>query len=65
MKHLWLKLPAVPDLSDMDAAMAWLELLASKQGADEATLVTPPEQRLEQPPEWLAKEISNQVIEPG
>ena len=42
-----------PDLSDMDATMAWLEGLAAKQGADEATLITPPDQRSETPPDWV------------
>ncbi len=51
---------SAPDFSDMDAAMAWLESLAAKQGADEATLVTPPEQRLEQPPDWVTKEVESQ-----
>ncbi len=55
----------MPDLADMDAAMAWLESLAAKQGADEATLVTPPEQRQENPPDWLEKEIAKQVAAPS
>ncbi|NLG70526.1 MAG: tetratricopeptide repeat protein [Chloroflexi bacterium] len=37
---------------DMDAAFAWLESLAVKQGADEALLLSP-EERLETPPEWV------------
>jgi tetratricopeptide (TPR) repeat protein len=53
----------VPSMSDMDSAMAWLELLAAKQGADEATLVTSPEQRTEQPPEWVAKEMESQDLD--
>ena len=32
-----------------------LKALAEKQGADEATLITPPEQRSEVLPDWLAK----------
>jgi len=52
-----------PDLSDMDSAMAWLESLAAKQGADEATLITPPDQRLEKPPEWLVQETAEQAEE--
>jgi len=43
----------VPDLEDLDATMAWLESLAARQGADEATLLTPPEERLETPPDWI------------
>ncbi len=38
-------LPAGLDLSDQDAAMAWLEGLAAKQGAPEAELTTKPEER--------------------
>lgn len=41
---------------DMDAALAWLESLAARQGADEATLITQPEQRGAEMPEWLQKE---------
>lgn len=38
--------------SDSDAAFAWLESLAAKQGADEALLLKP-EDRLEKPPDWV------------
>jgi predicted Zn-dependent protease len=48
---------AVPDFTDMDAAMAWLEGLAAKHGADEETLVTAPEDRLEAMPDWLKQEV--------
>ena len=41
---------------DMDAAFAWLEGLAAKQGADEA-LFTAPEDRPEAPPEWVAASV--------
>ncbi len=44
-------------ISDIDAAMAWLEGLAARQGAEEATLSTTAEQRLEAPPEWVAQEL--------
>ncbi len=47
---------APPD--DLDAALAWLESLAAKQGADEATLITQPEHRNAEMPEWLQKEAS-------
>lgn len=43
----------IPDLEDMDATMAWLESLAARQGADEATLLTPPEERQDTPPDWI------------
>ena len=39
---------------DDDAAFAWLESLAVKQGADEALLLTP-EERLEAPPQWVTE----------
>ncbi len=41
-----------------DAAMAWLESLAAKQGAAEEELLTPADQRLEQPPEWVQEEAA-------
>ena len=50
---------AAPDFSDMDAAMAWLESLAAKHGADEATLVTRPEDRLDTPPDWVKQEAAS------
>lgn len=66
----------LPDLEDMDAAMAWLESLAARQGADEETLLTPPEERQDTPPEWiqslaeegtadLAAEMEVQEIQPA
>jgi tetratricopeptide (TPR) repeat protein len=42
--------------NDLDAAMAWLEGLAARQGADEETLFVPPEQRLDTQPEWIRDE---------
>lgn len=44
---------AMPDFSDPDAALAWLESLAARQGADEETLITPPEERQDTAPEWV------------
>jgi competence ComEA-like helix-hairpin-helix protein len=41
-----------PFTEDEDAAFAWLESLAVKQGADEALLLNP-EERQEAPPEWV------------
>ncbi|NTV35632.1 MAG: hypothetical protein HGA53_01635 [Anaerolineaceae bacterium] len=38
---------------DIDSALAWLETLAEKQGADKETLFVPPDQRLSEPPEWI------------
>jgi tetratricopeptide (TPR) repeat protein/uncharacterized protein Smg (DUF494 family) len=43
------------DLGDFDQAMAWLENLAAKQGAEEETLLTRPDDRLEAPPNWVAQ----------
>jgi competence ComEA-like helix-hairpin-helix protein len=40
--------------SDDDAAFAWLESLAVRQGASEALLLTP-EERREAPPDWLVE----------
>jgi hypothetical protein len=60
---------AAPDMNDMDAAMAWLEALAAKQGADAETLkITAPDQRTETPPDWissLAQEGPSTEIEPA
>ncbi len=44
------------DLSDQDSALAWLETLAAKQGANEEELITKPEERLESMPEWIKVE---------
>ena len=44
-----------------DAAMAWLESLAAKQGAAEEELITPAEDRLEKPPEWVQEESASEL----
>jgi tetratricopeptide (TPR) repeat protein len=51
---------AVPGLQseDQDAALAWLENLAAKQGAKPEELLTRPEERLETPPEWVWQEAA-------
>jgi tetratricopeptide (TPR) repeat protein len=54
---------------ERDDAFAWLESLAAKQGATEG-LLTKPEERLEEEPEWVrhAKDVSAQqppVMEPS
>ncbi len=46
--------PSMPSEMDADAAFAWLESLAVKQGADEALLLTP-EERLDAPPQWVTE----------
>lgn len=38
---------------DQDAALAWLESLAAKQGAKAEELITRPEERRESAPEWV------------
>ena len=43
------ELPAGLDLTDQDAALAWLEGLAAKQGVPEEELITKPEERAEIP----------------
>ena len=43
----------VPDFDDDDAALAWLENLAAKQGAAEEELLTEPEERADSVPDWL------------
>jgi len=48
-----------PDLDDVDAAMAWLESLAAKQGVSEEELLTSPEERSETPPDWIQASISD------
>ena len=45
--------PGLPSADDQDAALAWLENLAAKQGARPEELLTRPEERLETPPEWV------------
>jgi tetratricopeptide (TPR) repeat protein len=50
-------------VSETDAALAWLENLAAKHGADEETLYVPPEQRTETPPDWVSKSVEPQTSE--
>jgi competence ComEA-like helix-hairpin-helix protein len=54
------------DNSETDAAFAWLESLAVKQGADEALLLKPGE-RMEAAPEWVLRESQgySQPLEEG
>ncbi|MDO9085787.1 MAG: hypothetical protein Q7U53_06235 [Anaerolineaceae bacterium] len=44
------------ETSDLDSALAWMEGLAAKQGAEEATLISKPEDRFESPPDWISEE---------
>jgi hypothetical protein len=48
---------APPSDADQDAALAWLENLARKQGVDEEELVTSPEDRGESPPDWVVESM--------
>jgi len=50
----------IPSLEDTEAAFAWLESLAVKQGAEEALLLKP-EERLETPPEWVQLAAIEQI----
>jgi tetratricopeptide (TPR) repeat protein len=53
-----------PDIGmEGDDAMAWLESLAARQGADESTLLTRPEDRAETPPEWVSQAF--ETVQPG
>lgn len=56
------------EIPDTESALAWLESLAARQGADEETLLTHPEERSEVPPEWVLeaqKTLENQpALEP-
>lgn len=45
---------------DEDAAMAWLESLAERQGVAEEELITSPEERLEEPPEWIQEAVKDE-----
>jgi len=51
----------IPDLGpeDEDAALAWMESLAAKQGVDEEELLTAPDERKSAPPDWV-QQLSSQ-----
>ncbi len=51
-----------PDFEDVDAAMAWLEGLAAKQGVSEEELLTSPEDRSESPPDWIQESTPSEVL---
>jgi tetratricopeptide (TPR) repeat protein len=48
--------------SQQDEAMAWLESLAAKQGADEGTLLSKPDERVETTPDWIAQMQTDQIV---
>ncbi|MFH1635136.1 MAG: helix-hairpin-helix domain-containing protein, partial [Chloroflexota bacterium] len=51
------------DLDDADAALAWLESLAAKQGVAEEELITRPEDRIDTPPDWVQKAATADRLE--
>jgi hypothetical protein len=57
--------PATPDLTDQDAALAWLESLAVQHGAKEEELITRPEERLETPPDWVQESTGTEIPSEG
>ncbi|MBN2499944.1 MAG: tetratricopeptide repeat protein [Anaerolineales bacterium] len=57
------EMPTPPTTEEEDAALAWLESLAAKQGASEEELVTAPEKRTEQPPQWLQEAEEEAPVE--
>lgn len=53
---------AVPSEGDIDSALAWLESLAVKQGADEDFLLVSADERTDTPPEWLSSTVESQEL---
>jgi cytochrome c-type biogenesis protein CcmH/NrfG len=54
-----------PELDDMDSALAWLEGLAARQGADADSLkISAPEDRSETPPDWIQSQAEIPQSEP-
>lgn len=52
---------ALPSPKEQDAAFNWLEGLAAKQGVNSEELLSQPEDRLEQPPEWVRGIINGEA----
>ena len=50
------------DLNDEDAAFAWLESLAARQGANPEELTSKPADRDLEPPDWIKNAIENESI---
>lgn len=50
------QVPSETEEDELDSALAWMEGLASKQGAEEETLISSPAERSETPPEWISEE---------
>ena len=55
------EVPPAESVADED--FAWLESLAARQGADEATLVTPAAEREETPPQWVTGTLNAATLE--
>ena len=51
------------EFEDADAAMAWLEGLAAKQGVSEDELISRPEDRSEKPPDWVQQEVKPSIVD--
>jgi competence ComEA-like helix-hairpin-helix protein len=49
------------NLDDADAAMAWLESLAAKQGVPEEELLSSPEERADTPPDWVQDTVEEET----
>jgi len=52
-EHEETELEGDAEFDDINEAMAWLENLAAKKGVPEDQLVTSPEDRTEEPPDWI------------
>jgi len=51
------------EVEDQDAALAWLEDLAAKQGAKPEELTTKPEDRPDKPPDWILQAMEREEKE--
>ena len=56
--------PAEEMPTDLEAALAWMEALAARQGADDSTLSIAPEERSAEMPDWLQQEVDNATESP-
>ncbi|MCJ7621924.1 MAG: tetratricopeptide repeat protein [Anaerolineaceae bacterium] len=48
---------------EIDEAISWLESLAASQGAEQDTLISSPEQRMEKPPDWIMEQLDSEKVE--
>ncbi len=53
------------EFADEDAAFAWLESLATRQGAREDELLLEPDERTELPPDWIKKVLDTGELTPA